>query len=136
MTTKSKIVEFLGTGRRKTAVASVRLRPGGSGSVNVNGREFENYFPTQLERDAILAPIHKLGLEHGSYDIIIRVKGGGPQGQVIAVRHGLARALETENEDRRSDLKSCGYLTRDPRKRERKKYGQRGARRSFQFSKR
>ena len=126
--------EKVGTGRRKTAVASVRLRPG-KGEVLVNGRKIEDYFPLELQRRAIFAPIEKFSSkEH--YDILVRVKGGGIQGQVIATRLGIARALVQEDEARRPDLKTLGYLTRDSRKRERKKYGLAGARKRFQFSKR
>jgi small subunit ribosomal protein S9 len=126
--------EKLGTGRRKTSVASVRLRPG-SGKVDVNGRKFEEYFPLELQRRAVLSPIQKVSSSE-RYDVVIRVKGGGIQGQVIASRLGIARALVLEDEQRRHDLKVLGYLTRDPRKRERKKYGLAGARKRFQFSKR
>jgi small subunit ribosomal protein S9 len=126
--------ESIGTGRRKTAVASVRLRQG-KGKVSVNGKKFEEYFPLHLQRMAILAPLQKVSApEH--YDILIRVKGGGVQGQVIAARLGIARALVQEDKERRHDLKVIGFLTRDPRKRERKKYGLAGARKRFQFSKR
>ncbi len=127
--------EFIGTGRRKTAVASVRLRPNGSGKINVNGREFEEYFTLALQREVILSPLEKFELSK-NYDIVIRLKGGGIHGQVIASRLGISRALVGEDESRRQDLKSLGYLTRDPRKRERKKYGLAGARKRFQFSKR
>ncbi|MES2345557.1 MAG: 30S ribosomal protein S9 [Chlamydiota bacterium] len=129
------IKENIGTGRRKTAVASVRLRPG-TGKINVNGRKIEDYFPLELQRRAILSPIEKVSEMAGRYDIIIRVKGGGIQGQVIATRLGISRALVQEEETRRQDLKAVGFLTRDPRKRERKKYGLRGARKRGQFSKR
>lgn len=126
--------EKLGTGRRKTSVASVRLRPG-TGKVDVNGRKFEEYFPLELQRKAVLSPMEKVSAPE-KYDVIIRVRGGGIQGQVIASRLGIARALVSEDEQRRHDLKVLGYLTRDPRKRERKKYGLAGARKRFQFSKR
>ncbi len=126
--------EQIGTGRRKTAVASVRLRPG-SGKVDVNGRKFEEYFPLELQRQTILAPLVKTSAPE-KFDLLIRVKGGGIEGQAIACRLGLARALVGENEGLRHDLKVVGYLTRDPRKRERKKYGLCGARKRFQFSKR
>ena len=129
-----KIEESLGTGRRKRAVAAVRLRRG-SGKVDVNGREFDKYFTLQLQREAVLAPLKTMELE-GNYDIIIRTKGGGIDGQAAAARLGIARALVAEDETRRGDLKALGYLRRDPRRRERKKYGQKGARKSFQFSKR
>lgn len=126
--------EQIGTGRRKTAVASVRLRPG-KGTVLVNGKKFEEYFPLVLQRQAILAPLNKVSSPE-RYDILIRVKGGGIQGQMIAARLGISRALVLEDEGNRQDLKSVGFLTRDPRKRERKKYGLAGARKRFQFSKR
>ena len=128
------IKENIGTGRRKTSVASVRLRRG-SGKVDVNGRKMEEYFPLELQRRAILAPLEKVS-EPNNYDIIIRVKGGGIQGQVIASRLGISRALVQEDETRKHDLKVVGFLTRDPRKKERKKYGLRGARKRGQFSKR
>jgi small subunit ribosomal protein S9 len=126
--------EQVATGRRKTAVASVRLRPG-NGQVNVNKRAFEDYFPLALQRDSILAPFKSVG-GNQKYDMIIRVNGGGIEGQVMAVRLGLARALVIENKDSHHEFKEQGYLTRDPRKRERKKYGRAGARKRFQFSKR
>jgi small subunit ribosomal protein S9 len=129
-----KSQEHIGTGRRKTSVASVRLRPG-KGVVSVNGKKFEEYFPLELQRQAVLAPIQKVSTTE-RYDVLIRVKGGGIQGQVIAARLGIARALVLEDKDRRPDLKGLGFLTRDPRKRERKKYGLAGARKRFQFSKR
>lgn len=128
------IQEVTATGRRKRAVAAIRLRPG-SGKVNVNGKDFETYFPLQIQRDAILAPLRMIEAD-GKYDLIIRVNGGGLEGQVIASRLGLARALVEENEVRRPDFKAEGFLTRDPRKKERKKYGHKKARKSFQFSKR
>lgn len=126
--------ETVATGRRKTAVASVRLRPG-TGIVDVNGRKFEEYFTLEIQRQAILAPLIKVN-ENNKYDILIRVKGGGVEGQVIATRLGISRALISQNEELRQDLKGEGYLTRDPRRRERKKYGHAGARKRFQFSKR
>lgn len=126
--------ENIGTGRRKTAVASVRLRSG-NGKVDVNGKDFSVYFPLELQRKTILAPLEKLGV-NGQYDLVIRVKGGGIEGQVIAARLGLARALVDQNDQVKPDLKENGYLTRDSRRRERKKYGHAGARKRFQFSKR
>lgn len=129
-----KIEEVTATGRRKRAVAAVRLRHG-RGEIDVNGRKFEEYFPLQIQRDAILSPLKKLSLT-GTYDLIIRVNGGGIQGQGEAARLGIARALVKEAEGRRPDFKALGYLTRDARRRERKKYGRKGARKSFQFSKR
>ncbi|MBJ7449161.1 MAG: 30S ribosomal protein S9 [Parachlamydiales bacterium] len=129
-----QLEETIGTGRRKTSVATVRVRPG-SGKINVNGRKFEDYFPLELQRSTILAPLEQMGTV-SQCDLIVRVKGGGIEGQVIAARLGLSRALVKEDENRRSDFKVLGYLTRDPRKRERKKYGRAGARKRFQFSKR
>ena len=126
--------EFIGTGRRKTAVSSVRMRPG-TGKVKVNNRNFEIYFPLAIQRDLILAPFKKIG-DHKHYDLIIRVKGGGTEAQVIATRLGISRALLSEDETRKVELKPIGFLTRDSRKKERKKYGQKGARKRFQFSKR
>lgn len=129
-----KLEEQLGTGRRKRAVASVRLRPG-KGLIKVNGRDFEKYFTLEIQRQSATAPLAKLNLV-GNYDILIRCKGGGITGQVDAVRLGIARALVAEDEMRRGDLKGAGHLRRDPRKKERKKYGRKKARKSFQFSKR
>lgn len=126
--------EVLGTGRRKRAVSTVRLRPG-SGKIDINGRTLEEYFPLKVQRSKILAPLQMVGKE-GQYDLIIRTRGGGIEGQVIATRHGLTRALVSQNEETRHDFKVKGYLTRDPRKKERKKYGRKKARKSFQFSKR
>ena len=126
--------ESIGVGRRKRAVAAVRLRRG-KGNIDINGRKIEEYFTTELQRETILSPLVKLQLEN-NYDIIIRAKGGGIQGQMIAARLGIARALVKEDEERRAVLKGEGFLTRDPRKRERKKYGLAGARKRFQFSKR
>lgn len=127
--------EFVATGRRKTAVASVRLRPAGKGKIDVNGKAFEQYFPSALQRKELSTPLDVVG-RAGTYDIVIRVKGGGIEGQVDAVKLGIARALVLEDEARRGDLKSLGLLRRDPRRRERKKYGRAGARKRFQFSKR
>ena len=126
--------ETIGIGRRKSAVAAVRLRKG-KGSIDVNGRKIEEYFTSSLQQKTILSPLAKLNL-NGNYDIIIRTKGGGIEGQMIAARLGIARALVKEDEERRASLKAEGFLTRDPRKRERKKYGLAGARKRFQFSKR
>lgn len=126
--------ETVATGRRKTAVASVRLRPG-TGKVDVNGRAFEVYFPLELQRSTILAPLQEAGVKN-NYDMIIRVKGGGIEGQAIAIRLGITRAILQGDERHHSTFKSLGYLTRDPRKKERKKYGRAGARKRFQFSKR
>jgi small subunit ribosomal protein S9 len=126
--------EFIGTGRRKTAVASVRLRTG-TGKVDVNGKKFDIYFADPLQRQMILSPLQKVSATE-RYDLIVRVKGGGIKGQAEATRLGLARALVEEDSGRRQELKAAHFLTRDPRKRERKKYGLAGARKRFQFSKR
>lgn len=126
--------EKVATGRRKTAVASVRLRPG-KGNVDVNGKSMETYFPNQLQRMVVLAPFSKLG-GNQKHDLIIRLKGGGVEAQAIATRLGIARALLQEDETLHQEFKSQGFLTRDPRKKERKKYGLAGARKRFQFSKR
>lgn len=126
--------ETVTTGRRKTSVASVRMRSG-SGKIDVNGRAFESYFPLELQRSTILAPMKEAGV-FGNYDMVIRVKGGGIEGQAIAIRLGIARALLESDDRLHGPFKTAGYLTRDPRKRERKKYGRAGARKRFQFSKR
>jgi len=124
----------LGTGRRKTAVARVRLAAG-TGKILVNGRAFENYFPTETQRMVVTQPLTITGTAD-KYDAQITVTGGGPNGQAGAVRHGIARALLTVDTNLRPILKAEGLLTRDPRMRERKKYGQPGARKRFQYSKR
>jgi small subunit ribosomal protein S9 len=126
--------EYLGTGRRKTAVARVRLATG-NGKIVVNGRPFENYFPLETQRSQAAQPLIVTGTAE-KFDVRISVAGGGPNGQADAVRHGLARALIQFDANLRPPLKAEGLLTRDPRMRERKKYGQPGARKRFQFSKR
>ena len=126
--------EYVDTGRRKTAVASVRMRKG-SGKVDVNGREFKEYFPLELQRATAMAPLTQNNLDK-DFDLTIRVKGGGIEGQATAIRLGIARVLVQLNQDLRHGLKELGYLTRDSRMKERKKYGQKGARKRFQFSKR
>ncbi len=126
--------QHLGTGRRKTAIARVRLA-GGTGKILVNGRAFDNYFPTESQRVIAVQPLTVTGTAD-KFDAHITVRGGGPEGQAGAVRHGLARALLTVDANLRPILKSEGLLTRDPRMRERKKYGQPGARKRFQYSKR
>jgi small subunit ribosomal protein S9 len=131
---ESKIQEFLGTGRRKTSVARVRLAAG-SGKITVNNRAFENYFPIETLRMLALRPL-AVTETAAKFDIRVNVTGGGPSGQAGAVRHGIARALLEADANLRPALKSNGLLTRDPRMRERKKYGQPGARKRFQFSKR
>lgn len=131
---KERMKETVTTGRRKTAVASVRLREG-TGKVVINKQPLEKYFPVEIQQNAILSPFHSLG-GHTRYNLMIRVKGGGKEGQTIAIRLGIARALVKENENLQPEFKEKGYLTRDPRKKERKKYGRAGARKRFQFSKR
>jgi small subunit ribosomal protein S9 len=126
--------EHLGTGRRKTAVARVRLASG-SGKIVINGRPMEKYFLTEDQRAAVVQPL-KVTDSISKFDVRVNVQGGGPNGQAGAVRHGIARALLTVDVALRPPLKAEGLLTRDPRKRERKKYGQPGARKRFQFSKR
>jgi len=121
-------------GRRKNAIARVKLSDG-SGKLLVNAREFENYFPLEIQRDEILKPF-KVTDTMGRYDVQVRVNGGGPVGQAGAVRLGIARSLVALDEDFRSALRGAGLLTRDPRMVERKKYGQKKARKRFQFSKR
>lgn len=129
------IKESVATGRRKRAVSSVRLREG-NGKIDVNGRSFSEYFPLEVQRSMILAPLREVNQDERKYDIIIRVSGGGIEGQAMATRLGVARALVKENEILKQSLKPLGFLTRDPRKKERKKYGHKKARKSFQFSKR
>ena len=121
-------------GRRKTSVARVILR-NGNGKITVNGKEFEKAFPQLLSREDILNPF-KVTETSGSYDVIVNVNGGGTTGQAQAVRLGIARALISINPEFRPALKAEGFLTRDPRMVERKKYGQPKARKRFQFSKR
>jgi len=126
--------EFLGTGRRKTAIARVRLAPGG-GKITVNGRAFETYFPLDTLRATVSQPLTVTGTAD-KLDVRVNVTGGGPNGQAGATRHGISRALLKFDATLRPALKAEGFLTRDPRERERKKYGQPGARARFQFSKR
>jgi small subunit ribosomal protein S9 len=126
--------EFLGTGRRKTSIARVRLATG-SGKITVNGRTFESYFPTDTLRMVVSQPFTVTAMT-GKFDARINVQGGGPTGQAGAVRHGIARALLEADINLRPTLKSEGLLTRDSREKERKKYGQPGARKRFQYSKR
>jgi small subunit ribosomal protein S9 len=131
---ETKTIEFLGTGRRKTAVARVRLASG-NGKITVNGRAFENYFTVDTLRATATQPLTVTGTAE-KLDARINVNGGGPNGQAGAVRHGIARALLRFDANLRPQLKAEGLLTRDSRMKERKKYGQPGARKRFQFSKR
>jgi small subunit ribosomal protein S9 len=125
---------FNGTGRRKTSVARVWIRPG-SGRIVVNRRSFEDFFPRETLRMIIAQPFQVTNTA-GQFDVLVNVGGGGPSGQAGAVRHGISRALARFDDKLRLPLKKAGLLTRDPRMRERKKYGQPGARQKFQYSKR
>jgi small subunit ribosomal protein S9 len=127
-------IQYYGTGRRKTSTARVYLRPG-SGEIKVNRKAFDQYFPNQALRMVIRQPL-TLTDTANKFDIVVNVAGGGPAGQAGAVRHGITRALMEFNADLRPALKDAGLVTRDPRAKERKKYGQKGARKRFQFSKR
>jgi len=127
-------IQYYGTGRRKTSTARVYLRPG-SGAIKVNNREFNNYFPNEALQMIIRQPL-RLTETVDKFDILVNVLGGGPSGQAGAVRHGITRALLEYNADLRGALKKAGLVTRDPRQKERRKYGQKGARKRFQFSKR
>ncbi len=129
-----KIEQYLGTGRRKTSIARVFLRPG-SGKIIVNGRPFENYFPTEAGRIPVKQPLETVEMQD-RFDVVVLANGGGVSGQAGAIRLGIARALVEFNAELRGALKKAGLLTRDPRAHERKKYGQKGARKRFQFSKR
>jgi small subunit ribosomal protein S9 len=126
--------QYYGTGRRKTSTARVYLRPGG-GEVQINRKSFEQYFPNETLRMIIRQPL-QLTETTNKFDILVNVVGGGPAGQAGAIRHGITRALMEFNTDLRPALKQAGLVTRDPRIKERKKYGQKGARKRFQFSKR
>ncbi len=127
-------IEYYGTGRRKTAKARVFLRPG-AGEIEVNGSSLENYLPNDVLRMIVKAPL-QLTETVEKFNIFATVKGGGPAGQAGALRHGISRALLKYNGELRERLKAEGFLTRDPRMKERKKYGQKGARARYQFSKR
>ena len=127
-------IQYYGTGRRKSAVARVYLRPG-SGKLSVNKRDFEEYFPNRVLKMVIRQPL-QITETSEKFDILINVAGGGPAGQAGAIRHGISRALLEFSPELRKRLKVAGFLTRDAREVERKKYGQPKARRRFQFSKR
>ncbi len=128
------LVEYYGTGRRKTSTARVHLRQGG-GAITVNNRPLDEYFGNEVLKMIIKQPL-SLTETNDRFDIVVIVDGGGPSGQAGAIRHGISRALQVYNMELRKRLKKAGLLTRDPRMKERKKYGQRGARARFQFSKR
>ncbi|HOK78980.1 MAG TPA: 30S ribosomal protein S9 [Verrucomicrobiota bacterium] len=130
----NQVTEFAATGRRKTSSARVRLIPG-SGKVTVNNRPFESYFPVESQRTHALQPLFATDTV-SKYDVVVNVHGGGQSGQAGAMRHGIARALLQADPTLKATLRAGGFLTRDPRMRERKKYGQPGARKRFQYSKR
>lgn len=130
----AETIQNYGTGRRKSATARVFLRPG-AGEITVNKRKFEDYFQNETHRMIIRQPLH-LTDSVNKFDVQVNVNGGGPAGQAGAVRHGITRALVEMNPEFRTRLKKAGFVTRDPRAKERKKYGQKGARARFQFSKR
>ena len=128
------LVEYYGTGRRKTSTARVHLRQG-AGAITVNNRPLDEYFGNEVLKMIIKQPL-SLTETNDRFDIVVIVDGGGPSGQAGAIRHGISRALQVYNMELRKRLKKAGLLTRDPRMKERKKYGQKGARARFQFSKR
>ena len=130
----AKAAKFYGTGRRKSSVARVYLVPG-SGKITVNKKSLDEYFGLETLKVIVKQPLVATGAE-GKYDVLVNVYGGGFTGQAGAIRHGISRALLTVSADYRPVLKSAGYLTRDPRMKERKKYGLKAARRAPQFSKR
>ena len=132
---ESKKKYFYGTGRRKSSVARVRVYENGTGSIIINGRDIDDYFGLETLKLIVRQPLVTTGLL-GKVDINATVSGGGVTGQAGAIRHGVARALLLANEEYRPALKSAGFLTRDPRMKERKKYGLKAARRAPQFSKR
>ena len=130
-----KKLQFWGTGRRKKAIARVRLIPGGNGTIVINDRTFEDYFPQGTLQYIVKQPLVAVDVE-GKYDVFVNVVGGGYTGQAGAIRLGVARALLEAEENSRPTLKAAGFLTRDPRAKERKKYGLKKARRAPQFSNR
>ncbi|RJQ44675.1 MAG: 30S ribosomal protein S9 [Nitrospiraceae bacterium] len=127
-------IQYNATGRRKTSIAQVFIKPG-TGNITVNKKPLNEYFPYETMKMIIQQPLNVVGV-NGKYDLTIRVNGGGVTGQASAIRHGISRVLILVNSDFRGKLKKEGFLTRDPRVVERKKYGQKGARKRFQFSKR
>ncbi len=134
-TNLKKKIQFWGTGRRKKAIARVRLVPAGSGAIIINDRALEEYFPMGTLQYIVKQPLNEVGAE-GKYDVPVNVAGGGYTGQAGAIKLGIARALLEAEPDSRPALKKAGFLTRDPRAKERKKYGLKKARRAPQFSKR
>ena len=132
---QSKKPYLYGTGRRKSSVARVHVYPNGTGSITINGRDIEEYFGLDTLKMVVRQPLNTTGLI-GKVDIVATVTGGGVTGQAGAIRHGVSRALLLVNAEYRPALKAAGFLTRDPRMKERKKYGLKAARRAPQFSKR
>ena len=132
---QSKKPYLYGTGRRKSSVARVHLFPGGTGSITINGRDIEEYFGLDTLKMVVRQPLEATGTV-GKVDIVATVAGGGVSGQAGALRHGISRALLQVSDENRPILKKAGFLTRDPRMKERKKYGLKAARRAPQFSKR
>jgi len=130
----ASVTAYAGTGRRKKSVARVRLVPG-TGNITINKRELDNYFGLETLKMIVRAPL-ELTQTNGKYDVLVNVYGGGTTGQAGAIRHGISRALINADPDLRGSLKRAGFLTRDPRMKERKKYGLKAARRAPQFSKR
>ena len=135
MAKAKKKVQYWGTGRRKKAIARVRLIPGGNGNITINKRSIDEYFDLETLKLIVRQPLVLTGATE-QFDIIVNVKGGGFTGQAGAIRHGIARALNEANSEYRPALKQNGFLTRDPRMKERKKYGLKKARKAPQFSKR
>jgi small subunit ribosomal protein S9 len=129
------LTQFNAVGRRKNAVARVYLRPNGSGKITVNKRDFKEYFPTVWRQTSITSPFSVTETE-GKFDVVVNARGGGMTGQAEAIRLGISRALVDFNEELKKPLRDAGFMTRDPRMVERKKYGQPKARKRFQFSKR
>ena len=132
---ESKRKYYYGTGRRKSSVARVRVYENGTGAITINGRDIDNYFGLDTLKMVVRQPLVSTDLV-GKVDIVVTVAGGGVSGQAGAIRHGISRALLTLNPEFRATLKAAGFLTRDPRMKERKKYGLKAARRAPQFSKR
>ena len=132
---KSKKPYHYGTGRRKSSVARVHLFPNGTGSITINGRDVEEYFGLDTLKMVVRQPLNTTGVI-GKVDVVATVTGGGVTGQAGALRHGISRALLQVSDENRPVLKKAGFLTRDPRMKERKKYGLKAARRAPQFSKR
>ncbi|MDE6294247.1 MAG: 30S ribosomal protein S9 [Clostridiales bacterium] len=134
-TSAKKKVQYWGTGRRKKAVARVRILAGGSGTITVNKRSLDDYFPLDTLKLIVNQPFAETDTQ-GKFDVIVNVRGGGFTGQAGAIRHGISRALCNVDATYRPALKKAGFLTRDPRMKERKKYGLKKARKAPQFSKR